>query len=330
MFLLLMAFDAPTVLQAEETFMPGAGEVEWTLYQGRDAPEGWPEDPGLGRWLHLRAGASEWVVPGHAAEEVVRGPGVSLLALGMTGFAAIRTLGIVDDDLVIVSELWSDRYSATELDWQLRYGRWEDGLGGQVREGALIVAQRWAYEPARVPTWCVWGERDGDEDADLLVNAQATDQGVDLRLRVMDDIWIPPTGPGDHAMVRSDHIEIWLGSDRQLGVELTEEPQARWLLGEGPLPSVRWDEGVLVVSLSSALLGPGRGPPESTGAYTEWVQPLGTVWAMTVVFSDSDGGGQEALVATSTLRYRDPATLGQLVLFPDAARFPQPPGAVRL
>jgi hypothetical protein len=331
MFMLLLAFDSPTVLLQDNTHVPGAGAVAYTLFQATDPPATWPEDPGLGRWLHLESRHGEWLVPGFGAEDVVRDqPGIELFALGMTGFSAHRTLGFVDGDLVIVKESWSDRYSSTELDWELRYGRFDDWLEDSSSEGALLIARPWGYAPVEVPTWTVWGACDGEEDAGLRVSAQSRDEGVDLRLRILDDHEVAPSGPGDAALVSADHIELWLEGGRQLGIDLGDTPEARWLRGTGDRPSVAWDDDVLVVSLSADLLGEpvGMDVGELSGSYTDWSQPIGRMWPLTVVFSDSDGGRQQALVATSTLSWPG-LGLGRLVVFDEGDRYPTPPGAVR-
>lgn len=331
MLMLLLAFDSPNVLRQDTTHVPGAGPVAYRLFQGTDVPDSWPDDPGLGRWLHLRSPHGEWLVPGYGAEDMVQDqPGIELFALGMTGFSAHRTLGFVDGDLVIVNESWSDRYSSTELDWDLRSARFEDFLEDTSSEGAVLIARPWGYAPVEVPTWTVWGSCDGEQDAGLRVSAQVREHGIDLRLRILDDIEVAPSGPEDAALVGADHIEVWLDGGRQLGIDLGEDPQARWLRGSGERPDVTWDDDVLVVSVPTDLLGKpvGMQADELSGSYTDWAQPLGRMWPLTVVFSDSDGVGQQALVATSTLSWPG-IGLGRVVAFDEGARYPKPPGAVR-
>ena len=330
MILLLLAFENTTVLHHETTHVPGAGSVEFTLFQGAQAPTGWPEDPGNGRWLVLNSRHGTWVVPGYGAQDLARHePGLELFTEGMTGFGAKRRLGFVDGDLVIVNEAWTDRYSATQLDWELRHGRWEDRLGGEQWEGALLMARPWAYSPVQVPTWTVRGDCDGDEDASLQVAAHARPEALDLRLRVFDDEETAPSDASDEALVDADHIEVWLDGDRQLGVSLEDQPTARWLKGSGEVPEVRWDIDVLVIELPWASLGEGvHQGGELVGSSTEWTHPVGASWPMTVVFSDADGSGQQTRLATSTLEGTG-QKLGRLFVLDGAERFPRPPGAER-
>ena len=330
MILLLLAFENTTVLHHETTHVPGAGSVEFTLFQAEQAPTGWPEDPGNGRWLVLKSRHGTWVVPGYGAHDLQRHePGLALFTEGMTGFGAQRRLGFVDGDLVIVNEGWADRYSATQLDWELRHGRWEDRLGDEAWEGALLMARPWAYSPVQVPTWTVRGDCDGDADASLQVAAHARPEALDLRLRVFDDEEIAPSDISDEALVAADHVEVWLDGGRLLGVSLEDEPTARWLQGSGEVPEVRWDVDVLVIELPWGSLGEGTHQAgELVGSSTEWTHPVGASWPMTVVFSDADGSGQETRVATSTLD--EPGKkLGRLFVLDGAERFPRPPGAER-
>jgi hypothetical protein len=164
-----------------------------------------------------------------------------------------------------------------------------------------------------------------EQDASFRVAALA--QGPDavrLRIQVRDDVTVPAaSGMSDRDLLGTDHLEIWWAahdgqgtSTRQLAVARTGEGTllSRWLHPAGltePLPPVALDGNTFVVDLPLASLGVTR-PEES------WQVPL------TVAFSDSDvpGAGQQTLVATSTLRWNEPATFGRLVSFPGHTRYP--------
>ena len=142
--------------------------------------------------------------------------------------------------------------------------------------------------------------RSGDKGGDARLKAVVS--GDHLFVEVSDDRFV---GPGK-SWIKDDHLELWRGDftsgrGRQCGSN--EERMVQW--------GIRVADGAVF---------PAHGTPEPltgverviAGRTARFKIPLpGPYERMTIVYSDSDDGRrQDRLIATSELKFGDPATLG--------------------
>jgi hypothetical protein len=246
-------------------------------------------------------------------------------------------------ELVLLQEVDLGRAPSVNHDWEkLRssaINSSEEDPSARDKTAAIIpVLPADARLPAsaRLPktaTFVTHGSRSDTADADLDVRATLSGETVTLTITIVDDLDVPLRAgrSSDAQLLRSDHVELWYqegASVRQLGIARLADgtAQARWLHPPrltAPLPVVAAPgPGTVTVQLPfrqifrrKALL------PELAGKVR-----------LTAAFSDTDRAGrrQQTLVATSTLRWGDPSTFGELVWFENGGRFPRFPKTERI
>lgn len=203
----------------------------------------------------------------------------------------------------------------------------------------VVLAMARQSEP-QTPNFTVFGKErwTGRDDASLQVTATAQPLGaLRVTLRTTDDVVTSvEDGASEKRFLAADHWELWWTEEdpgctpkpnrlcgvRQLGIALKEDGRfdVRWLYPfnyREPLPRVSGTHDSIEVVLPKSML------PTST--------VLGSRGRFTAVFSDSDtpGGEQETLVATSQLKWGKPESFGFLLGWPGRRTFP-PPSAGRL
>ena len=158
-------------------------------------------------------------------------------------------------------------------------------------------------------------------------------------MQATDDVLRPPANAkvNDAAFLKADHFELWFCAasapetcekkqTRQLGVARTADGQlhARWLHPKGnkeklPAVTAAAPKGALIVTLPLAQMRhDGQPDGELKGE-------------LTVAYSDADveGKGQEAVVATSEVKWGVGYTFGKFVRHAGGARFPTWDGATQ-
>jgi hypothetical protein len=197
----------------------------------------------------------------------------------------------------------------------------------EVLHAALVASGTEAPSPP-APTWVSWGKErwTGPEDADLKVHVMRRGDTLTVVARLTDDQHVPAADASPRAILAADHLELWWSKPGektrlpiQLGMARTAEGSvvAAWFQKPGrkaaPLPVVRWTSPEQVevdLPLAQVVHGP-----------LEDFAPEVDSGALTVVFSDSDGKGQETLV--STTRQRPSGTsFSSLYVAEPGSRFP--------
>ncbi len=208
----------------------------------------------------------------------------------------------------------------------------EDGSEERHRsEGAVVLAPGTESPASHPPVWVSWGRKhwSGKEDADLKVHAFRRGNTVTVVAQFQDDHVVAATDTSPKAILAADHLELWWhergqadGRSRpvQLGVARTHEgiPVSTWFRPPARKlspPTARWvAPNQVEVDLPVAWVLPkARSEEEDPGASTGV--------PFTVVFSDSDGKGQETLVSTSD-RLPGPYDYGLLAIAPEGRPFP--------
>ena len=156
-----------------------------------------------------------------------------------------------------------------------------------------------SVDSANTEGFVVFGEPGEASDGGMRV---ALSDAGELLIEIDDDVWVDDAA----SWLLNDHVEIWTAS------EASNSMACRF-----PLELAQW--GIALDGQVHAAHGAaGASPPQvsvSTTASTRTVRvALGAVpEALTVVFSDTDDGlAQERLIATSTLRFGDAHSLGQV------------------
>jgi hypothetical protein len=248
-------------------------------------------------------------------------------------------LSVVDGELVLLSESADDKFISVRTDWEaLEYGgRSTDEERESAHAMLPLLGPRspWAARLPKPRTWVTFGEaaHGGPADAGLDVRVALAGKALRVEMAATDDV-ARPLGAADAAdavFLRADHFELWFcaptggtrcdkKSARQLGVARLADGQlhARWLHPKGhkeKLPAVEAAPNGVAVTIPLAQMAVD-GKAQATDEKLEG--------KLTVAYSDSDteGKGQETLVATSLLRWADPASFGLFVRQPRGARFP--------
>ncbi|WP_244219818.1 hypothetical protein [Corallococcus interemptor] len=242
---------------------------------------------------------------------------------GLTGFVAGASLRFDKKGPLLTRVNSGDRYHSRSMDlvsqrmefssYEYSESQTEDPVPN--RSAAMLASG--AKDPAPpAPVWVSWGQKNwsGAADADLKAQWLRKGDTVTLLATLQDDQPVPAVGASAKAILAADHLELWWlewkeGTPRpvQLGVARTVDGKtvATWFQPPSrkntPLPSVRWTApDRLEVDLPMRWIVPTRldQPATDTG---ELEPPSGQA-DFTVVFSDSDGKGQETLVSTTEKR----------------------------
>jgi hypothetical protein len=262
-----------------------------------------------------------------------------LIKIGPWGDGTRRTveLAVVDEELVQTYTLDEEPDWSESVDWDgLRAGgHFTDGNLRRQASLFLLLDPKspWRGQLAMPPTHVTFQKtpHGGPADSSLTVRADLAGDAPRVEMAATDDVLRPPpaTGVDDAAFLKTDHFELWFCAPdapescekkdtRQLGVARTADGQlhARWLHPRGhkeKLPPVAaGPKGALIVTMPLAQL---RHDGEPDG-------PL--KGELTVAYSDADlaGKGQEAVVATSDLKWGVGYTFGKFVRHAGGARFP--------
>ncbi|MBN8229540.1 hypothetical protein JYK02_18690 [Corallococcus macrosporus] len=242
---------------------------------------------------------------------------------GLTGYAGAVSLRFDRKGPLLVGGETGDRYHAwwmdlisqrTELSsYEYSEAQTEDPV--PARSAAMLASGTQAPAPA-APVWVSWGKKNWSGDADAGLKAQwlRKDSTVTLIATLQDDQPVPATDASAKAILAADHLELWWSEPNgestravQLGVARTAEgkPVATWFQPPGrkskALPALRWTApGRFEVDLPVSGWVPK--PREGVTVHDGDVEPPSALAAVTVVFSDSDGKGQETLVSTTEQR----------------------------
>ncbi|WAM23672.1 hypothetical protein [Myxococcus sp. NMCA1] len=273
-----------------------------------------------------------------------RGGGPEVLTLGrsgLTGWSDTVSVRFDRKGPLLVGTSSSDRYHSASL--SLLAQRFstlshEDSESGEEEDGseerrqsehAVVLAPGTGIPAGHAPVWVSWGRKhwSGKEDADLKVHAFRRGNTVTVVAQFHDDHTVVATDTSPKAILGADHLELWW-SERgdvhsrpvQLGVARTQEgiPVSTWFRRPGrrvPPPTARWvTPNHVEVDLPVAWVLPkARSEEEDPGASKGG--------PFTIVFSDSDGKGQETLVSTSD-RTPGPYLYGRLAIAPEGRPFP--------
>jgi hypothetical protein len=158
---------------------------------------------------------------------------------------------------------------------------------------------------------------------------------VNVTIAISDDKDVPLGNPGasDADLLRSDHVELWYSTGdkagrRQLGIARMKDGavHARWLYPRkltAALPAI----GVVAPNQYRVTF-----PAAEIFQASRFFPSNRYTTGFTAVFSDTDvpGKKQEAVIATSRLKWADPNTFGQLVWLENGARFPPLPEGSRI
>ena len=262
-------------------------------------------------------------------------PTLHLTRSGLTGYSDSVSLRFDRLGPLLAASSLGDRYMSMSADLQRQEREYLDQ--SEVYQGttdtpdryasaALVSAssKAWALPPVR--TWVSWGQgrHQGERDAALQVTASHTKKVITVQLRITDDTDVRATSGTDKAVLAADHLELWWqeGSHPhmrtvQLGVarDARGQPLSVWFQAPEPLhalPAVRWSaDNQVEVDLRTEWLFPAsQADKEREG------RPF------TVVFSDSDGKGQETLVSTTDRRPTS-TNFGGLFLAAEKQRLPR-------
>jgi hypothetical protein len=245
---------------------------------------------------------------------------VRTIKVGPWGIAPRETneLAVIDGELVMLNEIGEDQFHSFATDWEDLAVSGHNVEESTEYNGALfpLLEPKSPYRPQLPPprTWVTFEKSPHGGPADSALTARVDLVGTALRieLQATDDVRRPPRDAplADAALLRSDHFELWFCApgagrfcdrkgSRQLGLARTSSGavHARWLHPAGnreKLPAVA-AAGATGVAVTLPL-----GQVEHTGIVDGRLEgPL------TAAYSDVDreGQGQEAIVATSRLRW---------------------------
>jgi hypothetical protein len=247
-------------------------------------------------------------------------------------------VAVVDGQLVLVEVTLDDPGAGEFFGWDslVFSGRNVDDKLQWQSSILLLLDSRSAWR-ARLPkpkTWVTFQRTPHGGPADSELSARVDLVGPDLRIEMeaTDDVARPlvDAKANDAAFLKADHFELWFcaaGASawcdkkgaRQLGIARTAGGllHARWLHPKGnkeklPVVAQGTAKSGLVVALPLAQIRNERGlEPELEGE-------------LSVAYSDADvdGKGQEAVIATSQVRWGVGRTFGRFVRHKGGTRFP--------
>jgi hypothetical protein len=242
---------------------------------------------------------------------------------GLTGYVGGVSLLFDKKGPLLVGGSTGDRYHAWSMDLRSQrterssYEYSESQTEDPVPNRSAAMLASGTQEPAPpAPVWVSWGKKNwsGDADAGLKVQWLRKDATVTLLATLQDDQPVPAADASAKAILGADHLELWWSEPNgesvravQLGVSRTADgkPVATWFQPPSrkskALPSIRWTApGRFEVDLPVSWLVPK--PKDGVTVHDGDVEPPSALAAFTVVFSDSDGKGQETLVSTTEQR----------------------------
>ncbi|RKH58375.1 hypothetical protein D7W81_29205 [Corallococcus aberystwythensis] len=258
-----------------------------------------------------------------------KGTSLSLGGRGLTGYTAGASLRFDKKGPLLTSAEFNDRSYARRMDLlsqRMEFTSYETSNTGAKDPGAkedpvpsrsaAMLASGTQVPAPPAPVWVSWGQKNwsGAADADLKAQWLRKGNTVTVFATLLDDQPVQATGASAKAILDADHLELWWlewkqGRARsvQLGVARTSEgrPVAAWIQSPGrkgtPLPVMRWAApDRLEVDLPMNWIVPAA--PDQPGSDTGDLEPPSGQADLTVVFSDSDGKGQETLVSTTEKR----------------------------
>ncbi|MHA7627785.1 hypothetical protein [Corallococcus sp. M7] len=263
---------------------------------------------------------------------------------GLTGYVGGVSLLFDKKGPLLVGGDTGDRYHAWSMDlvsqrtelssYEYSEAQTEDPVPS--RSAAMLASG--AQEPAPpAPVWVSWGKKNWNGDADAGLKIQWLRKGATVTLiaTLQDDQPVPAADASAKAILGADHLELWWSEPAadatravQLGVARTADgkPVATWFQPPGrknkaALPSLRWTApDRFEVDLPVSWLVPK--PTEGVTVHDGDMEPPSALAAFTVVFSDSDGKGQETLVSTTEKR-PGAGVLGSLYLAEPGSPYPR-------
>jgi hypothetical protein len=247
-------------------------------------------------------------------------------------------LAVVGNDLVLLRSNESDDTLVDAVDWdklEEAHKIYEEKVA---QDGAILLITNadapLAETVPRVRNWTIFEKPPlkGKGDAGIQAQVSLAGEALAISLVAEDDVAKPvPAGNApDATFLKSDHFEIWYCAAaaaagckpkeaRQLGVGRAADGawQARWLHPKGnkeKLPGLEPNAGGAGVRVLLPL----------AEIHHEGSADVALEGGLTAVYSDADtdGKGQEAVVATSKLRWGDGGSFGRFVRHAEGGRFP--------
>ena len=254
------------------------------------------------------------------------------------GMRRLAQLAVVDDKVAVVQEEEEGTDYTHLVDWEAPVASGRDTEVGAKRNASLfLLIDPKSPGRAQLPkprTWVTFQKtpHGGAADSSLSVRTELVAKSLRVEMEATDDVLrpLPDVKASDAAFLKADHFELWFCESgasrrcnkqetRQLGVARTAGGQlhARWLHPKGnteKLPSVVAvaGKGAVVVTMPLSWI---RNDETPDGALDG---------ELTVAYSDADleGKGQEAVVATSEVKWGVGYTFGQFIRHPGGTRFP--------
>jgi hypothetical protein len=250
----------------------------------------------------------------------------------------LAQLAVVDDKVVAVQEQEEGADYTHLVDWEALVASGHDTEVGATRSASLLLLldpkSPWRAQLPKPHTWVTFQKtpRGGPSDSSLSVRTDLVDKTLRVEMEATDDILrpLPDAKASDATFLKSDHFELWFCESgasrrcnkqeaRQLGVARTASGQlhARWLHPKGNSEkllavSAGAGKGAVVVTMPLASIRNDQTPDGALDG------------ELSVAYSDADleGKGQEAVVATSEIKWGVGYTFGQFIRHPGGVRYP--------
>ena len=254
------------------------------------------------------------------------------------GRPRLAQLAVVDDKVAAVQEEEQGADFSQLVDWETLVASGHDTEVSAKRNSSLFLLldpkSPWRAQLPKPRTWVTFQKppHGGPADSSLSVRTELVDKTLRVEMEATDDVArpLPDIKASDAAFLKADHFELWFCESnasrrcnkqeaRQLGVARTAGGQlhARWLHPKGNtdrLPAVAAvaGKGAVAVTLSLSWIRNDQTPDGALDG------------ELTVAYSDADieGKGQEAVVATSEIKWGVGYTFGQFIRHPGGTRFP--------
>lgn len=292
---------------------------------------------------HLRAFRTDDVMPhGFDCPQPFTWEKTRVIKLGPWGQGTRRfaQVAVVDDQLALLEEQEEESDWGDLVNWEtLSASGYNFEDKSKHDASLLLVLDPKSPGRAQLPrpkTWVTFQKtpHGGSADSALMARVDLAGDTLQVEMEATDDVLRPPANPKltDAAFLKTDHFELWFCAPatqtafcekkdtRQLGVARTAGGQlhARWLHPKGnkeKLPAVEAGGpkgAAIVVKLPLAQIRHKGDPMQDLSG------------ELTVAYSDADvdGKGQEAVVATSDVKWGQGSSFGKFVRHVGGARFP--------